>query len=56
MPVRSRLVLIAGLALATAGCPVTTSNPPPPDTGDEDTGDEDSGQAAATTCDKAARG
>ncbi len=40
---RSRVILITGLALATAGCPTSITNPPGPenlDTGDaEDTGD-----------------
>ena len=49
---RSRVILITGLtgfALATAGCPVDTSNPPGPEPSDsEDTGDtgEDTGQTS----------
>ena len=56
---RSRVVMItgmAGLALTTAGCPITPnppppdsgmiSNPPPQDTGDTgDTGDDSSADA-----------
>lgn len=45
---RSSIVTIVGMAaiaITTAGCPVTTSNPPPVDTGDsgesEDSGESD---------------
>jgi len=40
------IVGVAAIAITTAGCPMTTSNPPPPvDTGDTGEG-EDSGESA----------